>query len=76
MNVTTVLENLVNGNLATAKRQAKQVSYRDLLFFAQENYGWPLAEATAAAMYLKNHYNFEEYCTEKARIEYARKNPR
>ena len=58
----TMIDNLINGNLTTARQQAKRVSLQRIVSFLQDEYGWTLAKAYAAANYLKTGTGFQAYC--------------
>lgn len=47
----TMIENLINGNLEDAKRQAKRFGLERIYVFARGYF--PMKKAAAAAMYLK-----------------------
>jgi hypothetical protein len=56
-----MIDNLINGNLTDAKKQAKRFSQAKIqtdLF----SMGWSLKHACAAACYLKNQITWEKYC--------------
>lgn len=62
MKIEHVLENLVNGNLTDAKQGAKGHSSFRISMYARQILGWELAQACAAAQFLKGKISFELYC--------------
>ena len=58
----TMLDDLTNGNLQTAKAQAKRFSHRGISIYCQEDRGMSLKNAVATADYLKGLITFQEYC--------------
>lgn len=57
-----VFENLINGNLADAKRLARRFSVPVLYAYALREYGWAAARAAAAVHFLKCKGSFQAYC--------------
>ena len=59
-----IVDNLLNGNLTDAKRQAKRASYFGLFEHLYRHLGWSHAKAKAAVLYLKRPANatFQAYC--------------
>ena len=57
-----IFENLINGNLKTAKNQAKRYSLVKLARFAIDEMLWGKRHAEAAAFYIKGKITFQEYC--------------
>jgi hypothetical protein len=60
--MNSLLDNLINGNLTTAKQQAKR---RDLFSIAQaarDYLGYSRNKAIMAAAYLKGRCTFQAYC--------------
>lgn len=62
MKIESVLENLVNGNLADAKKGARKHSALSISEYARQVFGWPLDRAVNAAAYLKGQGSFQDYC--------------
>jgi hypothetical protein len=56
-----MIENLINGNLADAKSQAKRYSY-DKINLYLVGIGWSSLKASAAAHYLKSGEGFQKFC--------------
>lgn len=48
-----MIQNLINGNLSDAKRQARRFSLRKIQRYLTDNAGWSPLRAVAAADYLK-----------------------
>lgn len=59
--MNTLISNYVNGNLSTAKAQAKRKSYSALLV-ALQDYGYGPAAAIAIAAFLKGRGSFQAAC--------------
>lgn len=59
----TCIENLINGNLTEAKRQARRYAPAPLVQVAAE-YHQSIAKAIAAVLYLKGKIDFQTYCDE------------
>ena len=57
----TIISNLINGNLTTAKQQAKRHSARKIREYLIGQ-GYSLKHAVAAADFLKGEATFQEYC--------------
>jgi hypothetical protein len=60
--LASVFDNLENGNLADAKRQAKRFSFHALYEFAIYQTGFGTVRAHRAAAYLKGMIDFNTYC--------------
>jgi len=58
----TMLDNLLNGNISTAKRQAKRRTVWDIRNYLIEMYGWSEVKATFAADFLKGRDCWQAYC--------------
>ena len=58
----TMIDNLINGNLKDAKRQAKRYKQADIMQFCIEEYGMSFEKAVASAMFLKNQIDHQQYC--------------
>jgi len=58
--MNSMLENYINGNLTTAKQQAKRFSLAKLLAFLGDHYA--PAAAQAVALYLKGKGAFQAAC--------------
>jgi hypothetical protein len=57
----TMIDNLINGNLTDAKRQAKRFSKAAIaahLF----SIGWSVRKSAAGSCYLKGEITFQQYC--------------
>ena len=57
-----IFDNLINGNLKSAKNGAKRGTLDGLATFAEQALGWPSTVALAAAQFLKGEIPFQEYC--------------
>lgn len=60
-----IFENLENGNLTDAKRQARGLSTFRLSMYARQILGWEFSRAVVAAAYLKGEVSFQAYCDSK-----------
>ena len=60
--LTSIFDNLVNGNLADAKLKAKKHSTFRLSMFANQILFWSFEKSVAAAAYLKGESSFQNYC--------------
>ena len=58
---SSIIENLINGNLKDAKYSAKYVSAGKLIEAAM-GYGYNYNEGLLMASYLKGIIDFQEYC--------------
>jgi hypothetical protein len=58
----TLLDNLINGNLADARRQAQRFQLFDIARAARDYLGMSRNKAIAAAAYLKGRCTFQAYC--------------
>lgn len=58
----TLIENFINGNLSTAKAQAKRHSLKSIADALQSDYGFSLHKAIMTAYFLKNQCSFQEAC--------------
>ena len=58
----TLLENLLNGNLTDAKKQATRFGLFDIARAAADHLGYTRNKAIMAAAYLKGHCTFQAYC--------------
>jgi hypothetical protein len=56
-----MIDNLINGNLKEAKKQAKRYRQADIMQWCTDN-GYGFEKAVAMAMYLKNQIDFQQYC--------------
>lgn len=61
----TMIENLINGNLTDAKKQAKRFALHKIVDALQNDFGWSLDKAYKAASYLKTGQGFQAYCDAK-----------
>lgn len=59
-----MIENLINGNLRDAKKQARRFSETKIYSFLKE-IGWSERKAQLATAYLKTGLGFQEYCDAK-----------
>lgn len=57
-----LFDNLTNGNLTDAKRQARRHSSFALSMFARQILGWSFDRSVKAAAYLKGRCTFQAYC--------------
>jgi hypothetical protein len=57
----TMIDNLINGNLKDAKRQAKRFRQADIMQYCLDN-GYSFEKSVAMAMYLKNQIDNQQYC--------------
>jgi uncharacterized protein YjbI with pentapeptide repeats len=59
-----IADNLTNGNLTDAKKQAKRVSFVNLQLGFFSALAWSKTKATAAAIYLKNpsQETWQQFC--------------
>lgn len=60
-----VFENLENGNLTAAKKDAKRHSPFHLSMFARQVLFWSFDRSVKAAAYLKGEISFQDYCDAK-----------
>lgn len=60
----SMVQNLVNGNLMEAKKQAKKFSCKVISDYLRYDFGWTTTKSVAAADYLKTGNGFQEYCDE------------
>ena len=58
----SIFENLINGNLTSAKNSSRGYSYAKLKGYATDELGMDENKATAAALYLKGKITFQKYC--------------
>jgi len=58
----TLISNLQNGNLKTAKTQAKRFGLAKIISYLENDCGWNFNKAALAGMYLKGQIGWEEYC--------------
>jgi len=59
-----MIDNLINGNLSDAKRQAKGKSIAQIFRYLKLDCGWSNKRAVAAANYLKTGKGFQLYADE------------
>ena len=57
-----MIDNLTNGNLAAARRQARRYSLERIAMHCITMLGWTHEKAIAAASYLKRAGSFQAYC--------------
>lgn len=60
--MNTCLDNLINGNLADARAQARRYGLFDLACTLRNSYGFTRNRAIMAASYLKGRCTFQAYC--------------
>lgn len=58
----SMIDNLINGNLKDAKKQAKRYKQADIMEYCLNDYGMGFERAVASAMYLKNQIDHQQYC--------------
>lgn len=58
----TLLENFINGNLTTARKQAKRFSHVAIRTALVEDYGFSLNKAALTADYLKTGTGLQAAC--------------
>ncbi len=63
--MNSLIENLINGNLDDAKRQAKRFAGTAIILAMLEDYGFSHEKALRAAQYLKGDCSFQVYCDAK-----------
>ena len=56
-----MIDNLINGNLKDAKRQAKRFIQADIIQYCLDN-GFSFERSVAMAMWLKNQIDYQQYC--------------
>jgi len=59
--MNAMIQNLENGNLKDAKKQAKRYRQAEIMQFCIDT-GMTFEKAVATAMYLKNQIDFQQYC--------------
>lgn len=57
-----MIDNLINGNLADAKRQAQKFGLQRIAVYCRTQLGWSARKSAAAANYLKTGVGFQVYC--------------
>jgi len=60
-----MINNLINGNLANARRQARRYSLEIIALHCIKELQWSHEKAIAAASYLKRAGGFQAYCDAK-----------
>ena len=63
----TLLENLVNGNLSTAKKQARRFSSSKIVSYLEDS-GQNSEKAALTALYLKGGLDWQDYCDRTAKL--------
>lgn len=58
----SMIDNLINGNLSDARRQAKRFSRDKIAEYMITRLGWSVEKAFHATVYLKTGVNFQAYC--------------
>lgn len=61
----TMIENLINGNLTDAKKQARGFSMSRISDYLHFALGWSYNRSAKAAYYLKTGTGFQAYCDAK-----------
>lgn len=61
----SLIDNLINGNLSDAKRQAKRHKLNSIVDYLKENLQWSDHKAISAAGFLKGWVDFQTYCDAK-----------
>jgi hypothetical protein len=59
--VKTMIDNLINGNLKDAKKQAKRFRQFEIMQYCLD-IGYSFERATVMAMWLKNQIDYQTYC--------------
>jgi len=59
--MNSMIENLINGNLTDARRQAKRKSKAAIAAYLF-SIGWSVRRSAAASCYLKGEITFQQYC--------------
>jgi hypothetical protein len=57
-----MLDNFINGNLTTAKRQAKRFPFKRIYAALMEHYGYSSNKAALTAQFLKGKIDFHTAC--------------
>ena len=65
MNIIDTIENLVNGNISTARKSAKRFSLDKIIQVCQDDFLWTYERASRAAIYLKTGEGWQSYCDAK-----------
>ena len=60
--MNTLLNNYINGNLTTARKQARRYSHRAIREALQDAYGYTERKAALTADYLKTGEGFQAAC--------------
>jgi hypothetical protein len=60
--MNNMIENLLNGNLSTARKLARRFSQTKIRTFLTDERGWDFKRATLCAEYLKTGEGFQAYC--------------
>jgi hypothetical protein len=58
----TMIENLINGNVTTAREQAKGKSGLAIMRALRDDYGWSQDKSEKAAHFLKTGEGWQAYC--------------
>lgn len=61
----SLIENLINGNLTDARKQAKRKSFAAIVDYLHLNCGWSTDRSNKAAIYLKTGEGWQAYCDAK-----------
>lgn len=60
--MNSLIENFINGNLTTAKQQAKRYGFMSIIAALREDFAFSAEKAIATAAYLKGQGTFQEAC--------------
>lgn len=60
--MNNMIDNFINGNLTTAKKQAKRYSLQAIQCALETEYGFSTYKALVTALYLKGQAEFQEAC--------------
>ena len=58
----SMINNLINGNLTDAKKQAKKFSYKAIVRYCMKDVMWSQSKSVYAAMYLKKGVMWQLFC--------------
>lgn len=65
----SAINNLINGNIISARFEAKNVPFHYLVGVAVMQLGYSVKEAGNIADFLKRNKSFQEYCSCKEQLE-------
>lgn len=60
--MNNMINNFINGNLTTAREQAKRFSQQAIQCALETEYGFSANKALVTALYLKGQAEFQEAC--------------